>query len=239
MKNLVKLGFVITSLVLFSLTSCQKEPSASFSASKTTVEVGETVTFTNATLDGNDFDWNFGDGQTSTSKNPTHSYTSAGTYTVTMNAYSKNGKKQDNATGTITVKNPPTKCYITKITFTKFKEDDNGYYWDSQAQGYYPDIYFVFEDEYNNQFYNAGSSNRIENVTSAPFNWSWSGSGLTFDLNKKFYVRLYDYDSTSSDDDMGACGGIKLIDYRNYPYPTKIDINCTNMAYTLTVNWTE
>ncbi|MBK6902278.1 MAG: PKD domain-containing protein [Saprospirales bacterium] len=36
--------------------------------------------------------WDFGDGNTSTAQNPTHTYAGAGLYTVTLNAFNPNGE---------------------------------------------------------------------------------------------------------------------------------------------------
>jgi PKD repeat protein len=43
-----------------------------------------TVNFSNLSVNGISFDWDFGDGGSSTSSNPSHTYTSPGTYTVTL-----------------------------------------------------------------------------------------------------------------------------------------------------------
>ncbi len=51
--------------------------------------------------------WDFGDGTTSTSQNPVHVYTAAGTYTVTMSATNAVGTSLAPATTTITVNSPP------------------------------------------------------------------------------------------------------------------------------------
>lgn len=45
-----------------------------------------TVIFTNLTTDATDYGWNFGDGSFSTEENPSHTYTSGGVYSVTLNA---------------------------------------------------------------------------------------------------------------------------------------------------------
>ena len=45
---------------------------------------GNTVNFTNNNLNAQDFLWDFGDAQTSTEENPTHTYLSPGVYTVTL-----------------------------------------------------------------------------------------------------------------------------------------------------------
>ena len=44
--------------------------------------IGTTDIFTNTSLISTGYNWNFGDGQTSSDQNPTHLYTAAGTYTV-------------------------------------------------------------------------------------------------------------------------------------------------------------
>ena len=51
-------------ITILAFASCQKEPSAKFTASKTSVVTGEVITFTNATVDGYSYEWNFGDGTT-------------------------------------------------------------------------------------------------------------------------------------------------------------------------------
>lgn len=45
---------------------------------------GEEVTFSNASTGGSEFAWDFGDGSTSTSENPKHTFTSSGSYTVVL-----------------------------------------------------------------------------------------------------------------------------------------------------------
>jgi PKD repeat protein len=58
-------------------------PSANFSESIS----GNTTTFTNSSSSVNstlNYSWNFGDGNTSSIQNPSHTYTTNGTYTVTL-----------------------------------------------------------------------------------------------------------------------------------------------------------
>lgn len=55
-----------------------------FSVSNETPEAGEEVTFTNASTGGDTFEWTFGDGGTSTDKDPAYTYEAAGAYTVTL-----------------------------------------------------------------------------------------------------------------------------------------------------------
>ena len=63
-------------------------PVAAFSADDVSPAVDDTVTFTDASTGATSWLWDFGDSSgTSTLQNPTHVYTSAGTYTVTLTAY--------------------------------------------------------------------------------------------------------------------------------------------------------
>lgn len=45
---------------------------------------GNSINFTNKSLNSNNYSWYFGDGQTSTLQNPVHTYTNAGKYTVML-----------------------------------------------------------------------------------------------------------------------------------------------------------
>ena len=66
-------------------------PKAAFSASPTSGYVPLKVTFTDkSTGSPTSWKWSFGDGTYSTQKNPAHTYSKAGKYTVALTA--KNGK---------------------------------------------------------------------------------------------------------------------------------------------------
>ncbi|NAS10544.1 PKD domain-containing protein [Poritiphilus flavus] len=62
-----------------------------------------TVTFRNGSVDNPDsFSWDFGDGQTSTEENPTHTYVEGGTYTVVLTSSNSSGEDQFQRTVTVT-----------------------------------------------------------------------------------------------------------------------------------------
>jgi hypothetical protein len=63
------------------------------------------VDFTNASQHADQYSWSFGDGQSSISPTPSHTYTASGTYTVTLIASFCD--QADTATQTITVTVPP------------------------------------------------------------------------------------------------------------------------------------
>ncbi|HKM24458.1 MAG TPA: PKD domain-containing protein, partial [Corynebacterium sp.] len=79
-------------------------PVANFSANATVIPTGSAVAFTDAST-GNvtAWAWDFGDGNTSTDRNATHTYTAPGTYTVSLTATNAYGSDTKTMTGVITV----------------------------------------------------------------------------------------------------------------------------------------
>jgi hypothetical protein len=59
------------------------------------------VEFTDSSTGADSVLWNFGDGDTSTERNPTHNYSSNGTFVVTLTAYNQFG--EDSTTQTVVV----------------------------------------------------------------------------------------------------------------------------------------
>jgi PKD repeat protein len=82
-------------------------PTAGFVGSPTSGDYPLNVTFTNQSTGATSYNWNFGDGGTSTATNPGHTYTAAGTYTVTLTATNACGADQMVRTNYITVTTPP------------------------------------------------------------------------------------------------------------------------------------
>ena len=68
-------------------------PLAGFTASADTINIddNETIFFTNSSVNGVEWFWNFGDGTTSDEENPSHEYSSPGQYTVSLIAVDSNG----------------------------------------------------------------------------------------------------------------------------------------------------
>lgn len=79
---------------------------AGFTAHPNTTCVGDTVTFENNSVNATTYFWNFGDLTSSTLKNPTHVYTTAGTYTVELTA--SNGSAIDTAKRVVTIQSAPS-----------------------------------------------------------------------------------------------------------------------------------
>ena len=72
-----------------TVASASSAPVASFTFAPTSPTAGQTVNFTDtSTNTPTSWSWTFGDGDTSTVQNPTHPFTTAGTYTVTVSSSS-------------------------------------------------------------------------------------------------------------------------------------------------------
>jgi vibriolysin len=102
-------------------------PVANFSASATTIYEGESVTFSDQTTNNPDtWDWTFSGGTpaSSTQQNPTVTYNTAGTYTVSLTASNTCGSDTNTKTNYITVI-APTEIFVFDITQTIGKKGKN------------------------------------------------------------------------------------------------------------------
>jgi PKD repeat protein len=73
--------------ILYNLNAPPVVPVASFSTSANATCTGETVAFTDASSNNpSAWAWDFGDGSTASTENPTHAYVNAGTYIISLTA---------------------------------------------------------------------------------------------------------------------------------------------------------
>lgn len=113
---------------------------ASFAATPTVVCTGGAINFNNTSVPpAASASWNFGDGNTSTSLNPSNTYTAAGTYTVTLISTDASGCV-DTTTGTVLVNQTPVANFVADtmvacnvpftVTFTNTSTGGTNYAWD-------------------------------------------------------------------------------------------------------------
>ncbi len=107
MKNINYLFYIFFATMVF-YAGCKKETApkpvlkSEFTSNKTTVQQGDTVSFTNLSQEAFAYQWYFGDGGTSTLENPEHVYDSAGGFKVLLRAIGS--FRADSSYGYITVK---------------------------------------------------------------------------------------------------------------------------------------
>lgn len=101
-----------------TITKCFS-PIVDFAASQTTIFTGGTIDFTDLSSNSpTSWSWNFGDGGMSNQQNPSYSYSTPGTYTVTLAATNQDGTTTESKLGYITVITPtsPVADFTSDIT---------------------------------------------------------------------------------------------------------------------------
>jgi len=104
-----------------------RAPTASFTYSPTNPTIRDTVNFVDTSKDQDgtidSWNWDFGDGATSTLQNPTHQYMDKGNFTVTLTVADNDGA-QDNITQTVTIYNlAPTASFTYSPSEPTASED--------------------------------------------------------------------------------------------------------------------
>ncbi|MDT0676547.1 PKD domain-containing protein [Autumnicola musiva] len=94
-----------------------------------------TVTFTNTSENAVSYAWDFGDGNTSTEENPTHTYAAEGTYTVVLTTTGEDGTEVESTQEVTVEATEPTAEYTFEVdgltaTFTNTSENAVSYAWD-------------------------------------------------------------------------------------------------------------
>ncbi len=96
----------IISLLLVASQSCEKteKPEIYFSADKNSISVGTTINFIDMSKNQpTKWEWDFGDGHTSNKQNPSHTYTTIGSYTVSLTISNKKGTDAETKNNFISV----------------------------------------------------------------------------------------------------------------------------------------
>ena len=94
-------------------------PSVGFSSAQSETNFLE-YTFTNSSTGGTSFEWNFGDGNTSTEESPTHVYESANMYMVTLTATNDSNLSTE-LTKTINILAPVTAAFTSQVDANDYR----------------------------------------------------------------------------------------------------------------------
>ncbi|MCM5529043.1 PKD domain-containing protein [Parasegetibacter sp. NRK P23] len=96
-------------------------PGTAFTSSATQSCVGSGIQFTNTSAQSDAWEWDFGDGNTSTEENPAHSYAEPGTYTIRFVAINNGCRQEITNTNYITVL-PPLARFDFAVQCPDFRE---------------------------------------------------------------------------------------------------------------------
>ena len=119
-------------------------PVANFSSNVTSGYAPLSVQFTDLSKNTNEWNWKFGDGNSSTDQNPMHTYSAAGTYTVNLTTINANGTDSKLATINVLVPQPvqtvlPVSNFSSNVTggyaplsvqFKDLSQDATSWNWD-------------------------------------------------------------------------------------------------------------
>lgn len=196
--------------------------------------------FTNSSSNATSCYWNFGDGKTSTETNPSHIFTTGGTYNVTLTVRNNKGE-EDVINKVITVKKTPTKLYINSVILTSYPiTTPNGGGWDAYDG---PDIFIKILGK-NGTFDN--KSHRKSNVTQSMLPIIFN-SGLfpcnisETSFNFKYTISFYDYDPIGDNEVMGGYYFTPndVIPKNGKKYPNTVDFSSpkSQLKFTLNISW--
>jgi S-formylglutathione hydrolase len=102
-----------TILVIIVLVTACKNPEASFIYECGDCIIGDPVQFTSTSINSETFNWDFGDGNTTSEKNPVHIYYESGVFNVELTVSNKNGS--DRASGSVTINVLPGQLIDTVV----------------------------------------------------------------------------------------------------------------------------
>ena len=128
-----KFSYLILLLIVFA--GCKDEerdpaPVADFSYSKNNLKVN----FYNKSVSSRSYYWDFGDGTSSTERDPVKTYYRAGTYTVTLKSSNSSGSNKKTEYITVSEAAPKASfsCYNNelKVSFINYSTGADSYVWD-------------------------------------------------------------------------------------------------------------
>lgn len=194
------------------------QPIASFSCKKG--EKPFNVVFTNTSKYAKYTEWDFGDGEASTSTNPTHQYSSAGIYTVTLTVH--NGNRSDRITKSISISKPTT-CYVTGIRYDRVAY--TGYYY-----------YTKLDDDGPWVVYNKFTTNYTL-VDKNNISYTFNNPVELDNLKKHDYYTLYVYYSSNSSKKGTQVLCKKIYTDELYKYPLEVTKNNSDVKITVYFKW--
>lgn len=228
----------------FGLSNCKKEkatPNLCFSYIETSngLMSGEEIEFTNCSSNSNSSFWDFGDGHTSTQKNPIHTYDFGGTYEVKLTISNSDGGSKSGVTTVEVLQSPPKKMVLHKITLVRWPETNaNGDPWDNHtwlAEELRPDIVLIIREGHYGKIFESDVLLNAKPGTLIEF--SDTGFPVSIDTFKSDMHRIcwFDRDDNFSSIEMG-CKSIYLKNIHQVGQ-TQIEVIDGEWEYVMDISW--
>jgi PKD repeat protein len=218
------------------ITNNVPAPNADFIISSGNNQPAPTVvSFSNVSTNASSYDWDFGDGASSSSSSPSHVYSNAGTYSVILTARNSVGV-QDTRTRTVYVTTPvvvPTQVRITQVRLVDMPFlDGTGAGWDP-LDG--PDVYFDITNQ-SSTILRDGENSHGNNLlpSQLPIQWTLSTPFVVSSLTSPRFFLFYDYDSADPNDYINYVG-LAFSDLTSYP--TSYQLTQNGITIRLTLEW--
>jgi PKD repeat protein len=210
-------------------------PTADFSFTGGSCRAPCSLQFNNQSSGATSYSWDFGDGNFSTETNPSHLYSSGGSYSVTLRATNSYGSKSINKV--ITIANAPTTVKITKVEIINLPfTNSSGSGWD-QTTG--PDLFFKITNQSSSVLVD-GTLARFMDVAPSqlPVGWTFNPAFEIADLSAARFIYVWDYDFPDVDDEIGYVGFL-MTNYTSGPnqYPTTVTETQNGITVKLTLTW--
>lgn len=173
----------------------------------TFLDAGVEIAFTTDVENGSTYSWDFGDGNTSSSKSPEHAYDTPGTYTVNFTATNADGVEATTSTS-VTI----TGVYLTGVTVNGV-DDDNDHddddstpriAWDTDGSTADISVRFGPVNDDGGTFNNLMPANELMNATNAalmasPHVISIPTADQPLLLNQDWYMDMIDVDTDAAE----------------------------------------
>ena len=207
-------------------------PIASFTWQSSNLAAPSTVVFTNTSSNATNYSWTFGDGGTSSIKSPTHIYTTAGAFTVTLTSTGTGGT--DTYSQTIIISNAATKVVIDTITVSNITTQP------TYSNNTFVGILLIRYTGTSPFLYTSPHFTGVPAIPANTVNFS-TGSNIYTITNitssASYEIHLQKYGLTANTD-LGSV----IFTPSNYtsgasPYPRSVTLNNNGTVMTLSLNW--
>ena len=227
-----------------TLSSCKKDnptpPTASF-----TVEISSYDNYTVYVTDYSSYDvtdylWDWGDGTSETGFQTSHTYSRAGTYTISLKVTNYDGLS-DYTSKSVTITAPNsggnesttyTQVKITSLILREFPAAPSSGAWDFAGK---PDVYFKIMD--GNRTTTYYTSDVKEDVSNDDCPLTYNVNYTLYNLTATYNISFYDKDNIDDDELMVGCQWTPSTQNNNHSWYYNWINSSSNINFTLYLSW--